>query len=58
MEKMEEIYDEINPWEVEDVSTFLKYCCPECEFQDKGCTISKLSFMLSAASNFYQILLR
>ena len=25
---------EINPWSVEDVSVFLKYNCPECEFAD------------------------
>ena len=24
---------EDNPWSVEDASAFLKYCCPECEFQ-------------------------
>ena len=24
-----------NPWAVADVSEFLKYCCPECEFQTK-----------------------
>ena len=23
-----------NPWAVEDVSVFLKYHCPECEFND------------------------
>lgn len=21
-----------NPWDVNDVSVFLKYCCPECDF--------------------------
>ena len=26
--------DTINPWSVEDVSVFLKYNCPECEFAD------------------------
>ena len=25
-----------NPWEVEDVSVFLKYHCPECEFHDQN----------------------
>ena len=24
----------MNPWEVSNVSEFLKYCCPECEFSD------------------------
>ena len=24
---------ENNPWSVEDASTFLKYCCPECDYQ-------------------------
>ena len=23
-----------NPWSVPDASVFLKYCCPECDFQD------------------------
>ena len=22
-----------NPWEVSDASVFLKYCCPECDYQ-------------------------
>ena len=22
-----------NPWNVADASTFLKYCCPECDYQ-------------------------
>ena len=27
-------YDfEMNPWSVEDASAFLKYCCPECDYQ-------------------------
>ena len=26
----------INPWDVTDASVFLKYCCPECDFQSKG----------------------
>ena len=26
---------EYNPWNVEDTSMFLKYCCPECDFQVK-----------------------
>ena len=25
-----------SPWSVEDVSEFLKYCCPECDFKDKN----------------------
>ena len=24
---------ENNPWSVEDASAFLKYCCPECDYQ-------------------------
>ena len=24
-----------NPWLVEDVSSFLKYCCPECSYSDR-----------------------
>ena len=24
---------ENNPWSVEDASYFLKYCCPECDYQ-------------------------
>ena len=28
--------ESINPWSVPDVSEFLKYCCPECDFQTKG----------------------
>ena len=26
----------ISPWSVEDVSEFLNYCCPECDFKDKN----------------------
>ena len=26
--------DETNPWSVQDVAVFLKYCCPECNFND------------------------
>ena len=25
-----------NPWKVNEVSTFLKYCCPECEFKNEN----------------------
>ena len=25
-----------NPWSVKDVSTFLKYCCPECDYIDEN----------------------
>ena len=28
-----EEYFESNPWSVEDASVFLKYCCPECDYQ-------------------------
>ena len=24
-----------NPWQVEDVSVFLEYCCPECKYRHK-----------------------
>ena len=24
---------ENNPWSVDDASDFLKYCCPECDYQ-------------------------
>ena len=26
---------ESNPWSVDSVSDFLKYCCPECNFSEK-----------------------
>ena len=26
--------EETNPWLVENISVFLKYCCPECDFND------------------------
>ena len=29
-------HNDINPWNVSDASVFLKYSCPECEFQSKG----------------------
>ena len=25
-----------NPWSVEDVSAFLRYCCPECEYKNQN----------------------
>ena len=28
--------EDFNPWAVSDASVFLRYCCPECEFQSKG----------------------
>ena len=31
--KIEEGF-ETNPWFVEDASAFLKYCCPECDYND------------------------
>ena len=36
VEIKQEISDEnsSNPWNVPDVSVFLKYCCPECDFSD------------------------
>ena len=27
---------DINPWQVEDVSVFLEYFCPECEYRHKS----------------------
>ena len=27
---------DINPWMVENVSEFLNYCCPECDFKEKS----------------------
>ena len=27
---------DINPWDVTDASVYLKYCCPECDYQTKG----------------------
>ncbi len=27
--------NENNPWSVEDVSVFLKYCCPECDYSNE-----------------------
>ena len=30
----EDSKSKFNPWAVTDVSVFLKYCCPECEFND------------------------
>ena len=29
---------DINPWDVTDASVYLKYCCPECNYQTKGLT--------------------
>ena len=28
-----------NPWSVEDVSVFLNYCCPECDYKNQDVTI-------------------
>ena len=36
--------NEFNPWAVENVSAFLKYLCPECDFND-----SDLSFFANHA---------
>ena len=33
--KVETIPD-INPWLVDNVSVFLNYCCPECDFKEKN----------------------
>ena len=30
------VKEDFNPWAVSDASVFLRYCCPECEFQSKG----------------------
>ena len=32
--KFEDSKIKFNPWAVTDASVFLKYCCPECEFND------------------------
>ena len=32
--KFEDSIIKFNPWAVTDASVFLKYCCPECEFND------------------------
>ena len=29
-----EPFDDSNPWMVDNVATFLKYCCPECDFKE------------------------
>ena len=30
---------ETSPWSVQDLSEFLNYCCPECDFKDKNVQI-------------------
>ena len=40
--KLEEIdidETEENPWSVEDVSVFLNYCCPECDYKDQDLNV-------------------
>ena len=32
----EDSKSKFNPWAVADVSVFLKYCCPECVFNDEN----------------------
>ena len=29
-----EVQEDFNPWNVTDASEFMKYCCPECPYQD------------------------
>ena len=36
MDLTEEIIPSENPWSVPNVSEFLKYCCPECEYSDQN----------------------
>merc|ERR1712008_551968 len=31
-----EALPDINPWMVDNVSVFLNYCCPECDFKEKN----------------------
>ena len=31
-----EPFDDSNPWMVDNVATFLKYCCPECDFKENN----------------------
>ena len=31
-----EAFDVSNPWMVDNVSVFLNYCCPECDFKEKN----------------------
>ena len=33
---MLEPFDDSNPWMVDNVATFLKYCCPECDFKENN----------------------
>ena len=40
--KLEEIdidETEENPWSVEDVSVFLNYCCPECDYKNQDLNV-------------------
>ena len=36
--KLETLPD-ITPWMVDNVSVFLNYCCPECDFKEKNLQI-------------------
>ena len=29
-------FDDSNPWMVDNVAAFLKYCCPECDFKENN----------------------
>ena len=31
-----EPFDDSNPWMVDNAATFLKYCCPECDFKENN----------------------
>ena len=31
-----ETLPDINPWMVDNVSVFLNYCCPECDFKENN----------------------
>ena len=45
-----------NPWSVSDLSEFLKYCCPECDFKDINVQVFSNHAKISHknASTFFQ----
>ena len=45
-----------NPWSVLDLSEFLKYCCPECDFKDINVQVFSNHAKISHknASTFFQ----
>ena len=40
-----EKFEDYNPWAVDDVSTFLNYCCPECDFKNVELQVSVMTVM-------------